>query len=208
VLAKAYAEVDAVLGGDLSAPPDEDQVRALRYIGQILNETLRLWPTAPAFSRHAFASTVLAGKYPVAPDISLIVLTPMLHRDKAIWGPDPEKFDPSHFEPDAVKNRPANAYKPFGTGFRACIGRYFALQEAAVALAMILQRFELVDHAGYELKLKQTLTIKPEGFRIRVRARRDRPTTVARSAARRASAMPSSAAATMIGRTPSSAFPG
>jgi cytochrome P450 len=134
-----------VLGGDLSTPPEEDQIRALRYVGQILNETLRHWPTAPAFSRHAFANTVLAGKYPVAPDISLIVLTPMLHRDKAIWGPDPEKFDPSHFEPDAVKNRPANAYKPFGTGFRACIGRYFALQEATVALAMILQRFELVE---------------------------------------------------------------
>ncbi len=109
----------------------------------------------------------------------------MLHRDKAIWGPDPEKFDPSHFEPDAAKNRPANAYKPFGTGFRACIGRYFALQEATVALAMILQRFELVDHAGYELKLKQTLTIKPEGFRIKVRPRRNRPPTTARPVARK-----------------------
>jgi len=175
VLAKAYAEVDTVLGGDLSASPDEDQVRALHYIAQILNETLRLWPTAPAFNRHAFENTVLAGKYAVAPDNSLLVLTPMLHRDKAIWGPDPEKFDPSHFEPEAVKNRPANAYKPFGTGFRSCIGRYFALQEAAVALAMILQRFELADPAGYELKVKQTLTIKPEGFRIKVRPRRDRP---------------------------------
>jgi cytochrome P450/NADPH-cytochrome P450 reductase len=185
VLAKAYAEVDTVLGGDLSTPPDEDQVRALRYIAQILNESLRLWPTAPAFNRHAFESTVLAGKYAVAPDNSLLVLTPMLHRDKAIWGPNPEKFDPSHFEPEAVKNRPANAYKPFGTGFRSCIGRYFALQEAAVALAMILQRFELADPAGYELKVKQTLTIKPEGFRIKVRPRRDRPTTAARPAARK-----------------------
>lgn len=185
VLAKAYAEVDAVLGGDLSNPPDEDQVRSLHYVSQILNETLRLWPTAPAFNRHAFENTVIAGKYAVSPDTSLMVLVPMLHRDKAMWGPDPEKFDPSHFAPEAVKKRPANAFKPFGTGFRSCIGRYFALQEAAVALAMILQRFELADPAGYELRLKQALTIKPEGFRIKVRPRSNRPATVARPAARK-----------------------
>lgn len=184
VLARAYAEVDEVLGGDLSRPPNEDQVRALHYISQIFSETLRLWPTAPAFNRHAFEKTLLAGKYEVGPDTSLLVLTPMLHRDKAIWGPDPEKFDPARFEPDAVKNRPPNAYKPFGTGFRACIGRYFALQEAAVALAMILQRFELVDYAGYELKLKQTLTIKPDGFHIKVRPRRDRPAAKPKPVAR------------------------
>lgn len=183
-LATAYAEVDAVLGGDLSRPPSEEQVRQLRYVSQILSETLRLWPTAPVFTRHAFETTVLGGKYEVTPGDALATLVPMLHRDPAIWGPDPEKFDPARFEPERVKARPANAYKPFGTGFRACIGRHFALQEAIVALALVLQRFELVDHLGYELKLKQTLTIKPEGFRIKVRARTNRPTVGARAAVR------------------------
>ncbi|MBV8192320.1 MAG: cytochrome P450, partial [Alphaproteobacteria bacterium] len=189
VLAKAYAEVDAVLG-DQSAAPDEDQVRELHYLGQILNESLRLWPSAPAFSRHALAPTTLAGKYPVAPSETLMILVASLHRDPAIWGSDPEKFDPSHFDPEAVKGRPANAYRPFGTGFRACIGRHFALQEATLALAMILQRFELLDHMGYVLKLKQTLTIKPTGFRFKVRPRRDRPTTTARAALPRRPPMP------------------
>jgi cytochrome P450 / NADPH-cytochrome P450 reductase len=184
VLARGYAEVDAVLGGDLSKPPGEEEVRQLRYVSQILSETLRLWPTAPAFTRHAFETTALAGKYEVTPEDALTTLVPMLHRDPAIWGPDPEKFDPARFEPELVKKRPANAYKPFGTGFRACIGRHFALQEAIVALAMILQRFELLDHAGYELKIKQTLTIKPEGFLIKVRARTDRPAALARALVR------------------------
>jgi cytochrome P450/NADPH-cytochrome P450 reductase len=183
VLAKAYAEVDAVLGGQ-TAPPTEEQVRQLHYIGQILNEALRLWPPAPAFVRHPLEQATLAGKYPVKPDDRLMVLVPALHRDPAIWGPDPEKFDPSHFDPDAVKNRPANAYRPFGTGFRACIGRYFALQEAMIALAMVLQRFEFFDHTGYVLKLKQTLTVKPVGFRLKVRPRRDRPPAAARAPAR------------------------
>ncbi len=117
---------------------------------------------------------MLAGKYLVKPNDMLMILVAALHRDKAIWGPDPERFDPSHFDPAAVKNRPANAYRPFGTGFRACIGRYFALQEATLALAMILQRFELVDYSNYVLKVKQALFVKPEGLRIKVKPRRNR----------------------------------
>jgi cytochrome P450/NADPH-cytochrome P450 reductase len=75
VLAKAYAEVDAVLGDD-PASPTEDQVRQLHYIGQILNEALRLWPPAPAFNRRALEPVVLGGKYPVTPDQGVMVLVP------------------------------------------------------------------------------------------------------------------------------------
>ena len=70
---------------------------------------------------------------------------------------------------------PAHAYKPFGTGQRGCIGRQFALQEAVLVLGMVLQRFELIDHCDYELKIKTSLTVKPDGLRIRVRPRHDRP---------------------------------
>ena len=58
----------------------------------------------------------------------------------------PRRFDPDHFTREAERARPANAYKPFGNGQRACIGRQFALQEATLVLGMILQRFALIDH--------------------------------------------------------------
>jgi len=110
----------------------------------------------------------------------------MLHRDPAVWGERAEVFDPDHFSREAERGRPANAYKPFGNGQRACIGRQFALQEAALVLGMVLQRFKLIDHTRYRLKLKETLTVKPEGFRIRVRRRadRDRARPAARATAR------------------------
>ncbi|HEX5915559.1 MAG TPA: cytochrome P450, partial [Rubrobacter sp.] len=79
-LARAYEEVDRVLGGDLSSPPTNAQVNHLRYVSQVLKETLRLWPTAPAFTRHAYEDTALCGKYQVGKQDSLMVLTPMLHR--------------------------------------------------------------------------------------------------------------------------------
>jgi cytochrome P450 / NADPH-cytochrome P450 reductase len=175
-LARAYEEVDRVLGDDLSSPPTNAQVNHLRYVSQVLKESLRLWPTAPAFTRHAYEDTALCGKYQVGKQDSLMVLTPMLHRDPKIWGDNPEAFDPANFTPEAEQIRPPNAYKPFGTGQRACIGRQFALLEATLVLGMILQRFELIDHTNYELKIRQTLTIKPADFRIKVRPRTERST--------------------------------
>src|SRR5215204_4682002 len=174
VLDKAHEEVDRVLGDELSVAAAYAKVRELRYVSQVLKESLRLWPTAPAFTRHAYETTVLGGKYQIDKQTSLTVLTPMLHRDPKVWGGDAEKFYPERFAPEAERGIPANAYKPFGTGQRACIGRQFAMLEATLVLGMILQRFELVDHTNYELKIRQTLTIKPTDFRIKVRARTNR----------------------------------
>jgi cytochrome P450 / NADPH-cytochrome P450 reductase len=174
VLDKAHEEVDRVLGDELSVAPTYAQVRELRYVSQVLKESLCLWPTAPAFTRHAYEPTVLGRKYQIDKQTSMTVLTPMLHRDPKVWAGDAEKFYPERFASEAERDIPANAYKPFGTGQRACIGRQFAMLEATLVLGMILQRFELIDHTNYELKIRQTLTIKPADFRIKVRARTDR----------------------------------
>jgi cytochrome P450/NADPH-cytochrome P450 reductase len=173
VLAKAYAEVDRVLGRDASISPTYGQVHQLQYVSQILKEALRLWPTAPGFSRYPYADEVLGGKYQINKDQGVMVLTPMLHRDKSVWGEDAEQFTPEHFKPEAEQARPGNAYKPFGTGQRACIGRTFAMQEATLVLGMILQRFQLIDHRNYQLKIRETLTIKPEDFTIQVKPRQE-----------------------------------
>ena len=50
VLNRAYAEVDRVLGRDIAVAPTVAQVNQLEYVQQILNESLRLWPTAPAIA--------------------------------------------------------------------------------------------------------------------------------------------------------------
>ena len=174
VVVRAQEEVDRVFGTDPSVPPTVAQVQQLGYIRQILDETLRLWPTAPAFTRQARERTTVGGWGPFEPGQSIIALTPMLHRLKDIWGADAEEFNPDHFEPQRRDALPPNAYKPFGSGQRACIGRQFALQEATLVLGMLLQRFEFVDHANYQLKIKESLTIKPAGLTITVRPRSGR----------------------------------
>jgi cytochrome P450 / NADPH-cytochrome P450 reductase len=172
-LARANDEVDRVLGPDPRVLPTFEQVSQLGYLGQILKETLRLWPTAPAFALRPLADTVLGGKYAIKKNHQVMVLLPALHRDPSVWGPHPEVFNPDNFVPAAERRLPPGAYKPFGNGQRSCIGRQFAMQEATLVLAMVLHRFTLIDHTGYRLKLKETLTMKPEGFTIKVRPRTD-----------------------------------
>ncbi len=173
VLAKAYEEVDRVLGRDISVQPTQKQVNQLTYINQILLEALRLWPTAPAFSVYPYEDEIIGGKYKLKKNTFTTVLLLMLHRDKSVWGENAEEFNPDNFSREAVAGRPANAYKPFGNGQRACIGRQFAMQEAVLVVGMILQRFELVDHENWQFKIKESMSIKPDGLRMKVRMRKD-----------------------------------
>ena len=173
VLEKAYAEVDQVLGRDISVQPTLKQVNQLQYVQQIILEALRLWPTAPAFSVYPYQDEVIGGKYKLKERTFTTVLTLMLHRDTSVWGDDAESFNPDNFAREAVAERPVNAYKPFGNGQRACIGRQFAMQEAVLVIGMILQRFELIDHQNWQFKIKESMSIKPDGLRMKVRLRKD-----------------------------------
>jgi cytochrome P450 / NADPH-cytochrome P450 reductase len=175
ILKKAYDEVDRVFGPDVNAKPTYQQVTQLTYITQILKEALRLWPPAPAYGISPLKDeTIGGGKYRLKKGTFTTILVTALHRDPSVWGPNPDAFDPENFSREAEAKRPVNAWKPFGNGQRACIGRGFAMHEAALALGMILQRFKLIDHQRYQMHLKETLTMKPEGFKIKVRARADR----------------------------------
>ena len=181
-LQRAREEVDRVLGGTLQ--PTFEQVHELTYVRQVLDEALRLRPTASGFRRHAKEDTVIGGgRYAIPKDVPLMVWSPMLHRDKTVWGEDAEEFNPDHTTPERMSAIPPNAYKPFGTGQRACIGRQFALQEAVLVLGMLLQRFEMIKDPTYQLHTKVTLTVKPADFFIEVRRRADRPIDRAEPAA-------------------------
>ena len=170
-LAKCYEEVDATLGRNVTVLPSYSQIQRLTYVARVLKETLRLWPTAPGFALSPRADTTIGGRHFLKKGQHIFVLLPMLHRSRKVWGDRADLFDPGHFSREAEQSRPPHCYKPFGSGQRACIGQQFAMHEAALVLAMILQRFTPVAEPSYQLKIKETLTIKPDGLRIRVRAR-------------------------------------
>ncbi|MFF9178357.1 cytochrome P450 [Streptomyces sp. NPDC014793] len=169
VAARARAEVDRVWGD--TPEPGYEQVAKLRYVRRVLDESLRLWPTAPAYAREARQDTVLAGEHPMRRGAWALVLLPLLHRDPEVWGEDAERFDPDRFEAGAVRGRAPHTFKPFGTGARACIGRQFALHEATLVLGLLLRRYELGADPDYRLQVTERLTVMPEGLRLRLERR-------------------------------------
>lgn len=168
VFERARAEVDEVWG---TSTPDFARVPKLRYLRRVLDESLRLWPTVPAFGRGAREHTVLRNGYRMAAGDGAIVLAAALHRDP-VWGDRPDDFDPDNFLPARIRARPGHVYKPFGTGERACIGRQFAVHEAVLVLGTIVQRFDLHIDPSYRLDVQERLTMMPRGFRVRPSVRR------------------------------------
>ncbi|GIE89174.1 bifunctional cytochrome P450/NADPH--P450 reductase [Actinoplanes regularis] len=170
VLAQAYAEVDRMLPGDTE--PTYETIMKLDVIPRILDETLRLHSPITAIGLAAREDTTLGGRYAIPANQKIAVLMKPLHTHPSAWT-DPETFDIDRWLPEAKATHHPHAYKPFGNGERACIGRQFALTEARLALALILRRFVISDPQGHQLNIKQTLTIKPQEFTLRIRPRQD-----------------------------------
>jgi len=168
---KAVAEVDRVVG-PVHRLPTSAQMHQLTYIEQVLKEALRLWSPAPAFVVGAHETCLLGDKYEVTPDDDLVVLLGAVHRDPSVWNA-PNTFDPDRFSVDNEARIPPHAYKPFGNGMRACIGRQFAMQEAKLTLALLLQRFTFARDGEHVLDVRETLTLKPADFHMHVRLRDD-----------------------------------
>lgn len=148
VLHRVQAEVDTVFATDDDYLPGYDDIGKLTYLRQVIEETLRLSPPVLNFDRMALEDTVIGGQHPIKRGEAVTVLTGALHRQPQ-WGDNVELFDPDRFAPDRSASRPAALFKPFGTGARSCIGRQFALHEAAMALARLVHRYRLIDAYHY-----------------------------------------------------------
>jgi cytochrome P450/NADPH-cytochrome P450 reductase len=165
LFARVRAEVDAV---SPTGMPTMKQVLELDLVRRTLSESLRLWPTVPAVNRAAREDTSLGGRYHVPRGQNFTLLLNALHVDPAVW-PEPARFDPDRFLPEAVKARPSWAYKPFGIGRRSCTGKHFALIEASLCVALVVRDFDLADPGP--LVLQPTVSPKPKGFLLSLRPR-------------------------------------
>lgn len=150
-------EVDGVLGDRLPGAADEAR---LPYAAMVLKEAMRLYPPAWGLARRT-ASGDRIGGYELPPGENVILSQWVTHRHPDVWA-DPLRFDPERFTTAAEAERPSHAYFPFGGGPRACIGRRFSMLEAAIALAVIVQSFE-VTAVSERVALAPQLTLHPAG---------------------------------------------
>ncbi|WP_239003622.1 cytochrome P450 [Nocardia panacis] len=120
-----------------------------------------MWPVAPGFFREARQDTTLGG-YPIAAGEWVFVLLLAVHRDPAVWGNDADEFHPDRWL-GGFRPKPW-AYRPFGTGPRACIGQAFALHEAKLLIASLVRDYDLTAHG--ELDVEENLTLRPANLKI------------------------------------------
>ena len=156
-LRRLRSEVREVLQG---RPAGFADLPALKYTRMVFDETLRLYPPLWTFSRVAVADDAVAGlELPAGTNVMLNMFA--VHRRPALWD-NPEGFDPSRFDPQR-KNSQRFAYFPFSDGPRSCLGERFAILESMIALAGIVDRFDLQLLPGQNVEPEPMITLRPRG---------------------------------------------
>lgn len=166
MLGRLREECDAVLHGRTPRPED---LRRLTYARWTMQEAMRLYPPVWWLPRMAAEDDEIAGHaIPKGTIVAPVMYT--VHHHPAHW-PNPERFDPERFSPEESAGRHPLAWVPFGAGPRKCIGQELSLMESTLALAMIIQRFELAS-AGHVVKPRMESTMRPaDGVSLRIRRR-------------------------------------
>lgn len=167
VEARLHAHLDEVLGG---RPPRPGDARRLDLCERVLAESMRLYPPAWIVARKVIEPVALRG-HRIAPGAGLLMPQWVVHRDPALW-PDPLRFDPDRFLPEAKAARPRFAYFPFGGGPRVCIGEGFAWMEGTLVLAALAQRFRFVPTADQRTVPQPRVTLRLlHGLRVTAQLR-------------------------------------
>ena len=165
--ARFHEEIEGVLAG--RRPSFEDLPR-LRYTEMLLAESMRLYPPAWGLGRRALRDQPLGGVG--IPEGALVLMSPYLVQRDPRFFPDPERFDPMRFTPEAKAARPKFAYFPFGGGARQCIGEPFAWMEGVLILAALAQRWRFRLDLGARVEPQALITLRPRrGIRMRAEAR-------------------------------------
>lgn len=166
------AEIDSVV--ESGAEPVEWLDR-MPHVRAAFEEGMRLYPPAPSINRAAIKDdswTSPAGeRVHIAAGTTILVMPWTLHRHQLYWE-KPRAFIPERFLPEHRGNIDRFQYLPFGAGPRTCIGATFALQEAVIALAVLMRKFRFDAVADFKPWPVQRLTTQPkDGLPMRVSAR-------------------------------------
>ncbi len=168
--ARVSCEVASVLGTRAAAAED---VAKLPVTRAVIDESMRLYPPAHIIGRESLREVRL-GEYTIPRGTSVLASPWAMHHDRRFF-PDPEAFRPDRWLDGSTASLPRYAYMPFGGGPRVCVGNHFAMMEAVLVLATIVQRvrFERISRAP--VRAQPAITLRPvDGVPLRVALRAPR----------------------------------
>ncbi|KAM9854475.1 thromboxane-A synthase [Aulostomus maculatus] len=153
--------------------PDYTNIQELKYLEMVMCEALRLYPPGFRFAREVERDCVVNGQS-LPKGATLEIPAGFLHYDPEHW-PEPEKFLPERFTPEARANRHPFVYLPFGAGPRNCVGMRLAQLEIKMALVHLFRSFSVLacSETKVPLELKSSSTLGPKnGIFVKI-TRRD-----------------------------------
>lgn len=152
---KLHDEVDTVLAGRL---PSADDLEQLPYTRMVFAEAMRLYPPVWIMGRRAMKEVKMNGL--TIPSGSYVHVSQFLmHRD-ARYFPEPERFEPERWRPEAVAARPKFSYFPFGGGGLQCIGEGFAWMQAVLVISALASKWQMRVAPGHRVELAGQITLR------------------------------------------------
>ncbi|XP_075168865.1 cytochrome P450 6A1-like [Haematobia irritans] len=149
-------EINEAYGSNSPSEINYDTIMNLRYLNQVLTETIRKYPIGTFIARRALDDYQIPdypAKYTVEKGTTCIISIWGIHHDPEIY-PNPEIFDPERFAPEMIRQRDAIEFLGFGEGPRNCIGMRFGQMQARLGLASLLKcyRFTVCEKTDKQLK--------------------------------------------------------
>jgi benzoate 4-monooxygenase len=171
VLQKLQKELDEAIPEGMEIPTF-DMVKDLKYLHNVINETLRIHSTSalglPRLVPPGRGIDILGHHF--APYTVLSVPAYTIHHSKEIWGSDADEFVPDRW--DRMTERQKNAFIPFSYGPRSCVGRNVAEMELALIVSTTFRRYEF-DLYQKELETREGFLRKPLECMVGIKKRKN-----------------------------------
>ncbi|KAJ6568864.1 cytochrome P450 [Mycena capillaripes] len=138
--------------GLTNAPTYED-IKPMKYLRAVINETMRLYPPVPFNVRETVKATTwpspIPGEKPIyiPAGVKVPYSVMIMQRRTDLWGPDANEFDPDRFLDERAQRYVSNPFQflPFNAGPRICLGQQFAYNEMSFVVIRLLQNFSAVS---------------------------------------------------------------
>jgi cytochrome P450 len=175
-LVAQHAAVEERLLAEIDAQWSEEgltlaQLASFPYVRQVIEESLRVYPTIWSVGRNCVEEDDLGG-YSIPREMNMVVPIFHFHWSEKFW-PEPQKFDPDRFAPERRPSNESMTYFPFGAGPRSCIGNHFAMQELMIMTVIFYRHFRFRLEPGFKVEADPLITLRPKfGMRLIPETRR------------------------------------